>query len=288
MNCEEATKLMDGYLDGELDPITSQTIEQHLRECPKCDQAYKVHGSLIHAIGNATPYYKAPAELRERIQSSLRDEIAELPRRNVARDTEPLFPRRQPRPRAILWETSWNWLALAAAIIFAAIIALTLVSRLQRPEADQFLATQLIASHVRSLMANHLTDVASSDQHTVKPWLDAKLDFAPPVVDLSSEGFPLVGGRLDYLDNRPVAALVYQRRKHFINLFVWPAETGADTTTRSAGNRQRSLTLKAISRQGYHLLHWLDSEFNYWAISDISAEELREFEQLFEGQIASH
>ena len=279
---------MDGYLDGELDPITSQTIEQHLRECPKCDQAYKIHGSLIHAIGNATPYYKAPAELRERIQSSLRDEIAELPRRNVARDTEPLFPRRQPRPRAILWETSWNWLALAAAIIFAAIIALTLVSRLQRPEADQFLATQLIASHVRSLMANHLTDVASSDQHTVKPWLDAKLDFAPPVVDLSSEGFPLVGGRLDYLDNRPVAALVYQRRKHFINLFVWPAETGADTTTRSAGNRQRSLTLKAISRQGYHLLHWLDSEFNYWAISDISAEELQEFEQLFEGQIASH
>jgi anti-sigma factor RsiW len=288
MNCEEATKLMDGYLDGELDPITSQTIEQHLRECPKCDQAYKIHGSLIHAIGNATPYYKAPAELRERIQSSLRDEIAELPRRNVARDTEPLFPRRQPRPRAILWETSWNWLALAAAIIFAAIIALTLVPRLQRPEADQFLATQLIASHVRSLMANHLTDVASSDQHTVKPWLDAKLDFAPPVVDLSSEGFPLVGGRLDYLANRPVAALVYQRRKHFINLFVWPAETGADTTTRSAGNKQRSLTLKAISRQGYHLLHWLDSEFNYWAISDISAEELQEFEQLFEGQIASH
>ena len=159
---------------------------------------------------------------------------------------------------------------------------------MQRPEADQFLATQLIASHVRSLMANHLTDVASSDQHTVKPWLDAKLDFAPPVVDLSSEGFPLVGGCLDYLDNRPVAALVYQRRKHFINLFVWPAETGADTTTRSAGNRQRSLTLKAISRQGYHLLHWLDSEFNYWAISDISAEELQEFEQLFEGQIASH
>src|SRR5207247_1673015 len=202
MNCEEATKLKDGYLDGELDPITSQTIEQHLRECPKCDQAYKTHGSLIRAIGNATPYYKAPAELRERIQSSSRDEIAERPTRDVARDTQPLFPRRQPRPRAILWETSWNWLALAAAIIFAAIIALTLVPRLQRPGADQFLATQLIASHVRSLMASHLTDVASSDQHTVKPWLDTKLDFAPPVVDLSSEGCPLIGGRLDYLDNR--------------------------------------------------------------------------------------
>ncbi len=276
MNCEEATKLKDGYLDGELDPITSQTIEQHLRECPKCDQAYKTHGSLIRAIGNATPYFKAPAELRGRIQSSLRDEIAELPTRNVARDAQPLFPRRQPRPRAILWETSWNWLALAAAIIFAAIIALTLVPRLQRPGADQFLATQLIASHVRSLMASHLTDVASSDQHTVKPWLDAKLDFAPPVVDLSSEGFPLVGGRLDYLDNRPVAALIYQRRKHFINLFVWPAGAGTERA------------MKTISRQGYQLLYWIDSEFNYWAVSDISEKELQEFKQLFEGQIASH
>src|SRR5437660_10128622 len=108
MNCEEAAKLMDGYLDRELDPITSQTIEQHLRECPKCDQAYKIHGSLIHAIGNATPYYKAPAELRERIQSSLRDEIAELPMRDVARYTQLLFPRSQPRSRAILSDSSGN------------------------------------------------------------------------------------------------------------------------------------------------------------------------------------
>ena len=276
MNCEEAAKLMDGYLDRELDPITSQTIEQHLRECPKCDQAYKIHGSLIHAIGNATPYYKAPAELRERIQSSLRDEIAELPTRDVARDTQPLFPRRQPRPRAILWETSWNWLALAAAIIFAAIIAFTLVPRLQRPGADQFLATQLIASHVRSLMANHLTDVASSDQHTVKPWLDAKLDFAPPVVDLAGEGFPLIGGRLDYLDNRPVAALVYQRRKHFINLFVWPEKTGAARPT------------MAMSHEGYQLLHWADPDFNYWAVSDVNANDLQLFKQQFETRTPRH
>ena len=276
MNCEEVTKLMDGYLDCELDPITSQTIEQHLRECHKCDQAYKTHGSLIRAIGNATPYFKAPAALRERIQSSLRDEIAELPARNVARDTQPLFPRRQPRPRAILWETSWNWLALAAAIIFAAIIALTLVPRLQRPGADQFLATQLIASHVRSLMANHLTDVASSDQHTVKPWLDAKLDFAPPVVDLAGEGFPLIGGRLDYLDNRPVAALVYQRRKHFINLFVWPEKTGAARPT------------MAMSHEGYQLLHWADPDFNYWAVSDVNANDLQLFKQQFETRTPRH
>jgi len=276
MNCEEATKLMDGYLDGELDPVTSQTIEQHLRECHKCDQAYKTHGLLIRAIGNATPYFKATAALRERIQSSLREEIAARPTRNVARDSQVLFRRRQPELRTILWGTPWNWLGLAAAVVFAAIITWNVLPRLQRPGADQFLATQLIASHVRSLMANHLTDVASSDQHTVKPWLDAKLDFAPAVVDLSSGGFPLIGGRLDYLDNRPVAALIYQRRKHFINLFVWPAAPDATRTP------------KTITRQGYQLLHWVDSDFNYWAVSDVNEKDLQGFKQLFEEQIAHH
>ena len=270
MNCEEATKLMDGYLDGELDPITSQTIEQHLRDCPNCDQAYKTHGSLIRVIGNAAPYYKAPAELRERIQSSLREEMVARPMRNVGRDVQPLFPRRQPGPRTVLLGTSWNWLALAAAILLAAIIGWNLLPRLQRPGPDQLLATQLIGSHVRSLMANHLTDVASSDQHTVKPWLDAKLDFAPAVADLASEGFPLIGGRLDYLDNRPVAALVYQRRKHFINLFVWPA--GSDVAKAA----------KTITRQGYQLLHWADSDFNYWAVSDVNVNDLQTFKQQFE------
>ena len=276
MNCEEATKLMDGYLDGELDPITSQTIEQHLRDCPNCDQAYKAHGSLIRVIGNAVPYYKAPAESRERIQSSLREEMVGRPMRNGGQNTRSLFQRKRSEPRTILLGTSWNWLALAAAILLAAIIGWNLLPRLQRPGPDQLLATQLIGSHVRSLMANHLTDVASSDQHTVKPWLDAKLDFAPPVVDLASEGFPLIGGRLDYLDNRQVAALVYQRRKHFINLFVWP---GAAAAARPA---------MAISHQGYQLLHWADPDFNYWAVSDVSANDLQTFKQQFAAQTSHH
>jgi anti-sigma factor RsiW len=272
MNCEEATKLMDGYLDSELDPITSQAIERHLQDCPSCDQAYKTHGLLIRAIGSATPYYKAPPELRERIQSSLREEIAEQPAHNDVRNAQPLFLRKQAAPRTVLLGTPWNWLALAATIVAAAIIALNLVPRFQRPGVDQVLATQLIASHVRSLMANHLTDVASSDQHTVKPWLDAKLDFAPAVVDLSQQGFPLVGGRLDYLDNRPVAALIYQRRKHFINLFVWPVTADASRTT------------KGMTRQGYQLLHWVDRDFNYWAVSDVNVNDLQTFKQLFEEQ----
>jgi len=196
--------------------------------------------------------------------------------RNVAQDARSLILRGQRGPRTVPSGAPWNWLALAAAIIFAAIIALTLVPRLQRPGADQFLATQLIASHVRSLMANHLTDVASSDQHTVKPWLDAKLDFAPPVVDLAGEGFPLIGGRLDYLDNRPVAALVYQRRKHFINLFVWPEKTGAARPT------------MAMSHEGYQLLHWADPDFNYWAVSDVNANDLQLFKQQFETRTPRH
>jgi len=277
MNCEQATELMDGYLDGELDPITSQAIEQHLRDCHNCEQAYKVHTALTHAISRGAPYYKAPTGLRERIQSSLREEIAEQPARTVAPDARPQSATKQPEPRSILFGTSWNWLALAAAIVFAAIIAWNLLPGLQRPDAEQFLATQLIASHVRSLMANHLADVASSDQHTVKPWLDAKLDFAPPVVDLTNAGFPLIGGRLDYLDNRPVAALIYQRRKHFINLFVWPA---SDASRRTAP--------KEISHQGYHLVHWVEGDFNYWAVSDVNKEDLQNFQHLFEEQVVAH
>src|SRR5437773_5832023 len=276
MTCEEAIKLMDGYLDGELDPITSQAIEQHLRDCHNCDQAYKTHGSLIRAIGNATSYFKASPELRERVQSSLRKETTGHPVRDGVPGAQIQFHKKQPEPRSILSEIPWNWLGLAAAIILAAIVVLNVVPRFQRPGADQFLATQLIASHARSLMANHLTDVASSDQHTVKPWLDAKLDFAPAVVDLSEKGFPLIGGRLDYLDNRPVAALIYQRRQHFINLFVWPLGPG------------RAGSTKVMTRQGYQLLHWVDSDLNYWAVSDINEKELQEFKQLFEEQISHH
>jgi anti-sigma factor RsiW len=122
-------------------------------------------------------------------------------------------------------------------------------------------------------MADHLMDVASSDQHTVKPWLDAKLDFAAPVTDLAGQGFALIGGRLDYLDNHSVAALVYQRRKHFINLFIWPTTSGA------------AKAQQVVTREGYHLVHWTDADFNYWAVSDVSEGDLQTFKSLFEGQV---
>lgn len=276
MNCDEARKLMDGYLDGELDPVTSQKVDEHLRDCRKCEQAYEVDTVLAHAVSQAAPYYKAPTELRERIHASLRDAISASTIADTARENKLLSRRTKPEHRNIFAELPWNWLGLAAAVILAAAIVSTLLPRMRAPAPDQFLATQLIASHVRSLMANHLTDVASSDQHTVKPWLDTKLDFAPPVVDLSSEGFPLIGGRLDYLDNRPVAALVYGRRKHFINLFVWPAAS------------DEAKAPKTITREGYQLLYWADSDFNYWAVSDVNINDLQLFKQQFETLTPHH
>ena len=276
MNCEQIKNLMDAYLDGELDPVTSQKVEQHLRDCGECEQANEVDTAMAHAISQAAPYYKAPLELRERIQVSLRETIGASTSRGAAGGGS--LPVRRPEAvgRSVFFDMPWNWLAVAAAIVLATIVASSFLPRLRQGGADQFLATQLIASHVRSLMASHLTDVSSSDQHTVKPWLDVKLDFAAPVVDLSGDGFPLIGGRLDYLDNRPVAALVYGRRKHFINLFVWPAASDAAKAP------------KTITREGYQLLHWADSDFNYWAVSDVNINDLQLFKQQFETRTARH
>lgn len=272
MNCEETLKLIDGYVDAELDPITGEKLERHLRDCPRCRVAYEAQRALMGAIRTAAPYYSAPSELRHRIQSSLRSEIESGSARNADLGRALIRPEAK-TGRSPLPITHWNWLAIAAVLLFVAIVTWNLAPRTRPTDGEEFLAAQLIASHVRSLMANHLTDVASSDQHTVKPWLDERLDFAAPVLDLTSNGFPLVGGRLDYLDNRPVAALVYQRRKHYINLFIWlrdPKPTGGTET---------------ISRQGYHLLHWLDPDFNYWAVSDVSANDLQTFKQSFEKQL---
>jgi anti-sigma factor (TIGR02949 family) len=273
VNCEEIKDLMDAYSDGELDPVTSQKVEEHLRSCSSCEKAYEVEVAMAHAIRQTAPYYKGPVELRERIQLSLRGTVGLPGRGSAGADSSPVI-RHEAGRRAVRFEMPWNWLALAAAIVLGAIIGATLLPRLQQPSSDHFLATQLIASHVRSLMADHLTDVPSSDQHTVKPWLDTKLDFAAPVLDLATDGFPLIGGRLDYLDNHSAAALVYQRRKHFINLFIWPT-TPTDSKTQTP-----------IAREGYHLLHWSDGDFTYWAVSDVNISDLQNFKQLFEQQTA--
>jgi anti-sigma factor (TIGR02949 family) len=273
MNCDQVADSMDAYVDGELDALTSRSIEQHFRTCANCDEAFQAEAALASAIRNTAPYYRANAELRERIRSSLRNVVGSEPANADAVASHVSAPVGKTARGRVIPETRWHWLALAATIVAIAIAVSSVLPRMRAPNSDQFLATELIASHVRSLMANHLTDVVSSDQHTVKPWLDDKLDFAAPVPNLSDQGFPLVGGRLDYLDNHPVAALVYQRRKHLINLFVWPTSSGA------------SKAEQTITRQGYHLLHWSDDDFNYWAVSDVSEADLRTFKDLFVAQI---
>jgi anti-sigma factor RsiW len=196
--------------------------------------------------GNAQ-YFHVPADLRKRIQSSIRQ----------AGKSEPIFP-----------TMPWRWLAVAASAAFVVILAWALVPRLYGLEPEQRVAQEVVSSHVRSLMVDHVADVMSSDQHTVKPWFNGKLDFSPPVKNLAKEGFPLVGGRLDYLENRAVAALVYQRQNHLINLFIWPATDDTHVNPR------------ALIRQGYHLFHWSKAGMKYWVISDLNETALQEFVRL--------
>jgi anti-sigma factor RsiW len=131
-----------------------------------------------------------------------------------------------------------------------------------------------VGSHIRSLMADHLIDIASSDQHTVKPWFDGRLDLAPAVIDLKAEGFPLVGGRLDYIERQPVAAIVYQRGKHLINLFAWPM--GGGETGAGHGSRD----VRAMTIRGYNLLTWTQGDLTYWAVSDVNPKDLATLQRL--------
>ena len=245
MTCQEAQHLLHAYLDGELDLVRNLEMEEHLQTCPSCAEAVAKHRTIQGAFRSGSLYFKAPDALATRIRSSLaRTQSRTLPTRRLA----------------------LVWLAAAASIAIVFLMGWQ-IARLGS-SAHDLLVREVVSSHVRSLMATHLTDVASSDQHTVKPWFKGQLDFSPPVKDLSKEGFTLVGGRLDYIGDRPVAALVHQRRKHFINLFIWPASTGsvADPTV--------------FSRQGYNLIHWTEDGLTYWAVSDLNEKELEEFVQL--------
>ena len=251
MKCVEVQTLKHAYADGELDLVRSLDLEQHLNDCCGCFEALENVRALKSTVKSGDLYFKAPANLKRRIRASLRTEEAST---SNAADAPTSF-----------W---WQWLKLALPITGIALLALLLVPALTGPSAGDRLAQDVTSSHVRSLMAAHLTDVASSDQHTVKPWFDGKLDFAPRVIDLADRGFPLVGGRLDDLQNRPVAALVYQRQNHFINLFIWPTPRNSNTAK------------KLEVRHGYNLIHWDESGMTYWAVSDLNPRELGDFVDL--------
>jgi len=251
MNCDQARLLLHPYLDDQLDVVQSLRVVEHLGECPACEESRARIQELSQRVGKTDLRYYAPASLSQRIRTAL----AEV-------DT-PSRPERPRSRRGLLLA-----LATAAAVALAAVGFLVGRSGWLGTANDERLAGDVTEAHVRSLLANHLVDVASTDQHTVKPWFVGKLDFAPPVVDMSDQGFTLAGGRLDVLDLHPVAALIYGRRKHTINVFVWPATTA---------DRQVSETV----RRGYNVLHWTAAGRTCWIISDLNAEELREFAALF-------
>ena len=253
MSCKLTVRFVPGYLDGELDLSRTIEMETHLESCADCARELERQQQLRAALQRSSLAYAAPAALREKIQASLRSAVPPVEAR------EPSSAR---RPFAFL-----QWAGAFAVLALCVITAWQFVPGL-RGRGDQQLTAEILDSHVRSLEANHLMDVASTDQHTVKPWFDGKLDFSPPVEDLAGDGFPLVGGRLDYLEGRHVAALVYQRRKHFINVFVWPAGSGAASAPSSE------------SRQGYNIVRWSRSGFQFWAVSDVSAQDLADFVQL--------
>jgi anti-sigma factor RsiW len=259
MNCQDVQNLLHPYSDGELDLVRNLEIEEHLSTCPACAEQEKSLRSLRAVLSAPSLYYAAPAALRTRLQAAPPSSSAVVERQPIAQSA------------------NWMWATIAAGILLLVGVSVTLgvlLSRATNPTGGR-LEDWVIASHVRSQQVNHLTDVVSSDRHTVKPWFRDKLDFSPQVPDLSAQGFPLTGGRLDYLADRPVAALVYQRGKHAINVFTWPATNEGEKPVRD------------FSRQGFHIREWQRSGMNYWAISDLNDEDLDQFVRLFQEHAAT-
>lgn len=244
MTCDEAEILLHALIDGELDASNAREVEAHLATCAKCAAAARDYREMKKMMAGGDLRYTAPPELRRRIEASLPQAQA-------------------PTRRALL-----KGFAMGSAV--SAMAATGLFAVILRSDDEQRLQSEFVSAHLRSLQANHLTDVISTDQHTVKPWFNGRIDIAPPVIDLTSQGFALIGGRLDYIDGRPVGSVIYSRRKHVINLFV----------TQGAGTESRAAKMDTV--QGYNVRRWSDRGLDYWAVSDLSKEELASFGEKFE------
>jgi anti-sigma factor RsiW len=253
--CGHDPLMIQAFVDGELDAIHAAEIEARIEACADCKDAYARLTALRQTLRAPGVRVAAPERLRERLRASLAAAAAEPAAASAT--VTPLGARR-PKP--------WAWMGGGAGMAIAACAALFVIAGQSRQE--QLLTDDLIASHVRSLQVAHLTDVATSDQHVVKPWFAGKLDFSPPVVELKDRGFALVGGRLDYVAGRTVAAIVYRRGRHFINVFVWPADAEGDAEQLRRG-------------QGYELRRWRAAGMTYWAVSDVNPTDLALFESLY-------
>lgn len=240
MTHEEASGLLHAYVDGELDPAKSLEFETHLAANPAARAACERLREMSAAIRDGADYYPAPDALTARLRASVPAVPGEAPRR----------------------ADRWGWLKPAAAFAAVAIVTWVVAIATLRPGEDERIAQDVLASHVRATLGNRLSDVASSDQHTVKPWLSAHLAFSPPVADFSAYGFELLGGRLDYVGGQEVAVLVYQRRRHVIDVFVWPA--------------QGQKTARALIRDGFNIESFAHGNMSFWLVSDLSRNELND------------
>ena len=243
MDCDATLLLLDAYVDAELDAGDTAALDAHLTGCAACREQHLALRALKAAVKAKAAYHRAPASLRAAV-------AAQTGRR------EPWRIGRFLRPA---------WLTHAVAAGAAAVLASAVTLQLAVPSAYETDTADVLASHARSLISQQIVDVVSSDQHTVKPWFNGRLDFTPPVKDTAAEGFPLEGGRIDYVNGRQVAALVYRRRLHYIDVFVWPR------------GRDDSAALRESARRGFNVLSWSDRAFTYFTVSDLDLVELREF-----------
>jgi anti-sigma factor RsiW len=250
MTCGESGILIHALLDGELDAGHARDVEAHLEDCPRCAAQLRAYREMQQAMSAAQLRYTAPMSLRRRIETAL-----------------PSAPVRVPARAASRWSMLKGF-AMGTALSTA--VAASLVIGVMGTDQNQRLLGDVVSAHVRSLQGDHLTDVQTSDQHTVKPWFNGKVDISPPVVDLTAQGFGLIGGRLDYVDGRAVASIVYRRRTHVINLFV----TQGEGSEHHAANE---------TMQGFNIRRWTAQGLKFFAVSDINAEELQEFVDKFAG-----
>jgi anti-sigma factor RsiW len=258
MNCDDSRIYLPAYLDEELDVAECLRIQKHLTECADCRQAQDEQIALRSALRDPDLYAHPSADFSKRIEAAVRRAAREEARSQGSSWFKSL------------WVGGFQWVPAAAALVIVAIGAFLVMNSL-RSSHQQLIASAVLAGHIRSLQPGHLIDVPSSDRHTVKPWFQGRLDFSPPVPDLSELGWNLVGGRLDYVDGRPVAVLIYQRRMHNINVFLWPNHGSADDAIREE------------DAQGYQILHWNGAETTYWVVSDLNNAELMELARALRG-----
>jgi len=257
MTREEANGLLHAYIDGELDPVKSLELEAHLAENPSVRAACERLREMSAAIRDKADYHAAPAWLEARVRAAI-----------------PAGPENvSARPAWWRWlkpagsfAAAADWLRPAASFAAVALVTWVVALGYMRPSEDERVTQEVLASHVRATLANRSYDVASSDQHTVKPWLSARLAFSPPVADLSASGFELAGGRLDYIGAQPVAVLVYKRRQHVIDVFVWPAPVQKAEQT--------------LSRDGFNIEGFARGGMSFWLVSDLNRDELNDFARL--------